>query len=81
LIQKGSASLLFPQGLTGTLAQHLSLCAVDSDYLEVLFTGTWLTTEQEAEEGVFLTILSPALEAEVIALWQTARAVASATLS
>ncbi|MBI4781490.1 MAG: hypothetical protein HY785_09190 [Oscillatoriophycideae cyanobacterium NC_groundwater_1537_Pr4_S-0.65um_50_18] len=51
----------------------IALCRCDTDYVEVSLRGTWITSDlanPRETEGVFVTLLSPCLEALVLKLWQ-----------
>jgi hypothetical protein len=48
------------------IAQHrrsrISLCIADADFVEVTLEGTWISTDVEAENGLFVTRLSDRTE-------------------
>jgi hypothetical protein len=76
-VQKGTATLLLPQSMVRGLVGKVDLCAVDEADVEVTFAGTWLSAHHDADEGVFLAVLTPEVEALVVSLWHTARLLAS----
>jgi len=47
---------------------EVTLC--DEEYVEVSFQGTWVTTHQDSEEGVFVCDLSNSHEFFIYKLWQ-----------
>jgi hypothetical protein len=54
--------LLFQEGFA-------ALVVCDAEFVEVSLAGVWVAFGQ-AEEGVFVTMMSPALEELVLQLWQ-----------
>ncbi|MFW6358835.1 MAG: alr0857 family protein [Chroococcales cyanobacterium] len=52
----------------------LDLC--DEDYVEVSLEGTWITSNPETEEGIFVTTMPDAVEFFLVKLWQEAKAIA-----
>ncbi|HEY9623919.1 MAG TPA: alr0857 family protein [Crinalium sp.] len=80
LVERGSASLLFPmewvdrRSLEASLQQepsetvHISVC--DADSFEVSLQGTWITSQPDEPEGVFIATLSPDNEGLLFDLWQ-----------
>jgi hypothetical protein len=52
----------------GEDAIALSLC--DAEYVEVSLKGTWMTSDIEGAEGVFVTSLNYAIEFFLIKLWE-----------
>ncbi|NEP22635.1 alr0857 family protein [Moorena sp. SIO3I6] len=48
----------------------LSIC--DAEYVEVSLQGTWLTSDPEDEEGIFVTAMNYAVEFFLYQLWQEA---------
>lgn len=83
-IQPSTASFLLPTDLLqladlqAVIEQEqsdqveLSLC--DAEYVEVNLKGTWLVSESESEEGVFVTAMSYNIELFLLNLWQEAQA-------
>lgn len=55
----------------------LTLCAGDAEYVEVSLKGTWLASNPESAEGVFVATLSPSIEFFLFKLWQEAQIGAS----
>lgn len=58
--------------------QPIELVPCDEEYLEVSLMGTWLSKEQDSEEGVFVCELSPEIEDCLNLLWQEAQLCTSA---
>ena len=55
---------------------ELNIC--DTEYLEIILQGTWVTSEENSEEGVFVCVLSKQAEILVNQLWQESQISASA---
>ncbi len=82
-IEPGTAALLLPADLPylDKLAQvaqvdggaSLDLSLGDADNLEVSLQGTWLATDAEQEEGIFVCSLSDRAEFFLYKLWQEAQ--------
>ncbi len=56
--------------------QALSLAVCDDEYVEVCLNGTWLVSEPESEEGIFVTTMSDRAEFFLFKLWQEAESIA-----
>ncbi|NEO34948.1 MAG: hypothetical protein F6J90_00965 [Moorea sp. SIOASIH] len=81
-IEPSTASFLLPADLPHlrqlevfvrqdqTDAIALSIC--DAEYVEVSLQGTWLTSDPEDEEGIFVTAMNYAVEFFLDQLWQEA---------
>ncbi|AOY79907.1 MAG: hypothetical protein F6K63_20485 [Moorea sp. SIO1G6] len=81
-IEPSTASFLLPADLPQlrqlevfvrqdkTDAIALSIC--DAEYVEVSLQGTWLTSDPEDEEGIFVTAMNYAVEFFLYQLWQEA---------
>ncbi len=48
----------------------IALCVCDAEYVEVSLKGTWMTSDTEGIEGVFVTSMSYAVEFFLIKLWE-----------
>jgi hypothetical protein len=48
--------------------------ACDAEHVEISLCGTWLSTDLEATEGVFVTTVSDAVERLLLEMWQEAQA-------
>lgn len=59
----------------GTDEIELSTC--DAEYVEVILLGTWLATDAESANGVFVAALSDSTECLLVKLWQSAQVGAS----
>jgi hypothetical protein len=76
VVEHSTASLLLPLDLVQrssliTVAEEmLPLTQVDAEYIEVSLSGTWISSDQQEAEGVFVTALHPAIEPVLFALWQ-----------
>ena len=55
---------------------ELNIC--DTEYLEIILQGTWVTSEENSDEGVFVCVLSKKAEILVNQLWQESQTSASA---
>src|ERR671933_1718289 len=77
-VEPSTASFLLPVDMPqlrhlerhqeGEDAIALSLC--DAQYVEVSLKGTWMTSDVEGAEGVFVTSLNYAVEFFLIKLWE-----------
>ncbi|MEQ8536335.1 MAG: hypothetical protein RIB93_02550 [Coleofasciculus sp. D1-CHI-01] len=57
----------------------ISLSICDADYIEVTLNGTWMTSNPQGEEGVFVVKLSDRTEFFLCKLWQESQTYASVT--
>lgn len=81
--QPSTASFLLPLGLPGldVLEAELwrqeidtiTLSACDPEYVEVSLKGTWLASDAESTEGVFVTTMPYSIEFFLFKLWQEAQ--------
>lgn len=86
-IEPSTASFLLPADLPhlGQLeaevrrdrSEAISLCVCDAEYVEVCLQGTWVTSNPEGEEGIFVTAMSDRAEFFVFSLWQESQTYAS----
>jgi hypothetical protein len=77
-VEPSTASFLLPADMPqlrhlerhqeGEDAIALSLC--DAEYIEVSLKGTWMTSDIDSAEGVFVTSLNYAVEFFLIKLWE-----------
>lgn len=77
-VEPSTASFLLPADMPqmrhleryreGEDAIALSVC--DAEYVEVSLKGTWMTSDTEGIEGVFVTSMSYAVEFFLIKLWE-----------
>ncbi|MBD2013553.1 hypothetical protein H6F96_05975 [Microcoleus sp. FACHB-53] len=77
-VEPSTASFLLPVGMPqlrhlerhkeGEDAIALSIC--DAEYVEVSLKGTWMTSDIDGAEGVFVTSLNYAVEFFLIKLWE-----------
>ncbi|MFP4103067.1 alr0857 family protein [Coleofasciculus sp.] len=58
---------------------EISLSICDADYIEVTLKGTWMTSNPDGEEGVFVVKLSDRTEFFLCKLWQDSQTYASVT--
>jgi hypothetical protein len=49
---------------------NISLCASLDAGIEVILQGCWVANSASTTEGLFLTVLQPAIEQQVTNLWQ-----------
>lgn len=86
-VEPSTASFLLPADLPqladfGTLvrqehAETIALSLCDAEYVEVSLRGTWMTSDPNGEEGVFVTAISYAIEFFLYKLWFESQAYAS----
>lgn len=86
-VEPSTASFLLPADLPqladlGTLvrqehAETIALSLCDAEYVEVSLHGTWMTSDLNGEEGVFVTVMSYAIEFFLYKLWFESQAYAS----
>lgn len=86
-IEPSTASFLLSATLSGLdhllreasreYSEIIDLCQSDPEYWEVSLNGTWMTSQTEKEEGIFITQLSPRLEFFLYKLWQESQACTS----
>ncbi|NET56063.1 MAG: hypothetical protein F6K47_07785 [Symploca sp. SIO2E6] len=62
---------------SAVLEETIALCLCDADYVEVSLQGTWLSSDPDSEEGIFVTVMSHAVEFFLLKLWQEAQAMSS----
>ncbi|MDB9520099.1 hypothetical protein PN466_24435 [Roseofilum reptotaenium CS-1145] len=82
-LEKTTASFLLPADLPEMRAletqvrrqvdDRITLDRVDCDYREVSLRGTWLTSNPEAEEGIFLVELGDRTEFFLFHLWMASK--------
>jgi hypothetical protein len=88
-IEPTSASFLLPKDLPNLdklqklvgeeKSQVIALSPCDNEYLEIALTGTWVVSEPDSEEGIFVTAISQTLESFIHQLWLEAQNLASVT--
>jgi len=84
-VEPSNASFLLPADLPqlqalerqGQTEDAIALCLCDADYVEVSLQGTWLSSDSGGEEGIFVTVMSYAVEFFLFKLWQEAQAMTS----
>ncbi|HEY9604452.1 MAG TPA: alr0857 family protein [Allocoleopsis sp.] len=77
-VESSTASFLLPADMPqlrhlerqqeGEDAIALTIC--DAEYIEVSLKGTWMTSDIDGAEGVFVTSMSYAIEFFLIKLWE-----------
>jgi hypothetical protein len=78
-VEPSTACFLLPQNLANldTLEEMeedtLSVSPCDADSVEIGLEGTWLTSNSENEEGLFVCVLGESTELFLYQLWQTAQ--------
>lgn len=81
-VEPSTASFLLPAHLPGLKSlKHeiermgfLEWEACDAEHVEISLRGTWLSTDLEAPEGVFVTTVSDAAERLLLEMWRAAQA-------
>ena len=58
-------------------ADLIEICQCDDEYVEVILEGTWLSSEPDHEEGVFVMRMGDRAESFLYQLWLEAQSVAS----
>lgn len=86
-IEPSTASFLLPADLPGvdTLAvevrrqapESITLSVCDAEYIEVAIKGTWVSSDTDSNEGVFVAVMSHSIEFFLLKLWQDAQVNAS----
>ncbi len=84
-VEPSNASFLLPADLPhlnalerqGQTEDAIALCLCDADYVEVSLQGTWLSSDPNGEEGIFVTVMSYAVEFFLFKLWQEAQTMTS----
>ncbi len=83
-IELSTASFLLPADLPYLSklqverAEEIALSVCDADYIEVSLKGTWIASEAEGEEGVFVVEMGDRAEFLLFNLWQESLAYVSA---
>lgn len=86
-VEPSTASFLLPADLPGIEllktqvqregSQIIALDICDAEYIEVSLFGTWVTSNAEGDEGVFVTVMSDRTEFFLFKLWQEAQSCTS----
>lgn len=86
-IEPSTAAFLLPADLPGldTLAvevrrqdlESITLSVCDAEYVEVSIKGTWVSSDADSDEGVFVAAMSHSIEFFLLKLWQDAQVNAS----
>jgi hypothetical protein len=58
-------------------SESIQIAVCDGDYIEVTLQGTWLASEPDSEEGIFVAVMSERTEFVLSKLWQDAQIEAS----
>jgi hypothetical protein len=83
-IEGSTASFLLPidlpylSKLQVERAEAIALSLCDADYIEVSLKGTWIASEAQGEEGVFVLEMASRVEFLLFNLWQESLAYVSA---
>lgn len=83
-IELSTASFLLPidlpylSKLQVEPAEAIALSLCDADYIEVSLKGTWIASEADGEEGVFVVEMGDRAEFLLFNLWQESLAYVSA---
>jgi len=88
-VESSTASFLLPadmphladleKAVQQQIIDDISLSICDADYIEVTLKGTWMTSNPQGEEGVFVVKLSDRTEFFLCKLWQESQTYASVT--
>jgi hypothetical protein len=73
-------NLLYLRDLEALQVEHgeiIELTASDGEGIEVSLQGTWVTSQEDSDEGVFVCTLSDRAESFLYQLWQEAQIEAS----
>jgi len=83
VIEPIAASFLLPADLAGLHdleaearrdpSEAISLCVAEEEYLEVTLRGTWISTDSQSAEGLFVTVLRDRAEFYILKCWQEAQ--------
>ena len=86
-IEPTTASFLLPAHLPGVASlivevkrldlESISLSVCDAEYIEVSIEGTWISSEADSTEGVFVAAMSHSIEFFLLKLWQDSQVSAS----
>lgn len=86
-IEPSTAAFLLPADLPGvdTLAievrrqapEFIILSVCDAEYIEVSIKGTWVSSDTDSNEGVFVAAMSHSIEFFLLKLWQASQVDAS----
>lgn len=76
VVQPGYGAFALPTQLPGIAALKaegqgaIDIAPCDIGWLEVTLRGTWLTDNATSAEGILVAELGPALERQLVVLWQ-----------
>ncbi|MBW4483552.1 MAG: hypothetical protein KME14_13495 [Tildeniella torsiva UHER 1998/13D] len=76
VVQPGYGAFALPDDLPGIAALKaggqgaIDISPCDIDWLEVTLRGTWLADSAASAEGILVAELGPALEHQLVVLWQ-----------
>ncbi|HEY9622487.1 MAG TPA: alr0857 family protein [Crinalium sp.] len=83
-VEPGHASFLLPadipelEQLELTLQQEcngaVAVTPVDDEFVEISLSGSWIAESQDAQEGMFLAVMSDRAEFFIYKLWQMSEA-------
>ena len=83
-VEPSSAAFLLPRhlpmlsrledALSENSGEAIAVCVADAESVEVSLTGTWITTDLDADEenGIFIAVLPERTEHLLFTLWQAA---------
>lgn len=82
VVERSTASLLLPidlvkrSSLVALLHQEteITVFKVDAEYFEIGLQGTWISSNHQGTEGVFVTVLNATIESVLLKLWQSTHA-------
>lgn len=80
VVERSTASFLLPASLPGlhlleTMVQQEQLGAIalypcDVEYIEVSLKGTWISSQADGTEGIFVVEIGHPIEFSIFKLWQ-----------
>lgn len=78
-VEPSTACFLLPQNLADLDILEemeddtLSVSQCDADTVEISLEGTWLTSDSESEEGLFVCVMDESTESFLYQLWKNAQ--------
>lgn len=85
VVERSTAALLLPIDLVKTSGleaamqdqEAVTMAVCDASDLEICLQGTWISSNADETEGVFLVALNPAIEQVLLQVWQASQIEAS----
>ena len=60
--------------------EKIEVSPCDAEYIEVVLPGTWVTSHEDSEEGIFICELTHSSESFIYRMWQESQ-VSSSVIS